>query len=1232
MAAADYFSVVQKAYIAFYGRPADTVGLDYWSKELDAAGGDLSKIIQDFGNSDEAKELYGDLSFADAVEALYEQIFGRPADFSGLTFYVSKLTSGEYSLVDVAMRIIDGATGTDVDIVNNRIEAAQAFTDAIDTTPELLGYQGETAADIARDWLSAVGASNASLAAALASLNQVLAEIAALGNNPGQTFTLTTGVNTFNGTAGADTFNALPFDSASQPGSTLSIGDQLDGGDGVDTLNIFTTDSHNKEFPDFASVKNIEIVNIINSGAAATLLTDASKYEGVQELWQVNKAADVTKLAATTAAGFRGVEATSAADIDVTAADTATSVTIALDGVKGAASTGGAETQNRAHLDVAGAALTTVNISGTLAQKTTTAGASAATLDLDVELAKDGQAATINSAVATILDVTNAAGSTKSITSVDASGSTGAITYTGGSTVATIKTGSGDDTVTVATATSNVTGSIVNALVETGAGKDAVTISTTGTGNTAVNTGAGNDTVTLTAKGSGALTVNLGDGDDTYKLNGSMTHAVGDSVDGGAGTNTLGMTVANAALRSQTDAFEKTISNFSKLSLESFTSESGAEVKLNNLDDINYVVLNGINVGKQEITEIEFSAIAAGQSVTVAGLTFTAWGAVTGIQLAQAFETGAVAEGVKLTKSGTLTGYTASTGTSGTDAIAKFTSVAFGDVEDLEPEFGFTGLPSALTVASKVDGGNAATERLVLASNGLASGDTLTVGGYTLTADGNDSNNIGKIYNFFSGAGKTYTGFGAPVLDESGKTITWTATSTNSSVADLNYGGTALTKTTPTVTASYQQGSSGSKETTAVTFSSMKVGQTYEIDGLTMTAKKDVSAEVAAAGFASQTDMTNFAYGGTATGNWVIGSVSGAILNFEAETVGNATDLSESFNRAGATSDPSVADVQTDDGNQDGVTISSFTSGGTLEIAGAVNSAVIVGVKDASTGTADVFNLKVTSANAAGIQNPGEIQIANVETINITTSYTGTSTITGRDSLVLSVADATAVTVAGNVGLSLTGDFSKVVSFDASGVTATGANGGVSFATDVTNKSVSLKGGAGNDVLDASSITDITKVATLISGDGDDLLIGGAGRDVLTGGAGKDIFDVATVIASTAVAFDTITDLAAGDVIRFATIANTDATPTTAATKSLGDSLNVVIDSGVAVYQDYLNSAATKGAGIISWFQFSGNTYVVQDNDGSSEDFVNGTDNVVKITGLVDLTNATFSGTDLTIV
>jgi len=388
----------------------------------------------------------------------------------------------------------------------------------------------------------------------------------------------------------------------------------------------------------------------------------------------------------------------------------------------------------------------------------------------------------------------------------------------------------------------------------------------------------------------------------------------------------------------------------------------------------------------------------------------------------------------------------------------------------------------------------------------------------------------------------------------------------------------------------------------------------------------------AAAGFASQTDMTNFAYGGTATGNWVIGSVSGAILNFEAETVGNATDLSESFNRAGATSDPSVADVQTDDGNQDGVTISSFTSGGTLEIAGAVNSAVIVGVKDASTGTADVFNLKVTSANAAGIQNPGEIQIANVETINITTSYTGTSTITGRDSLVLSVADATAVTVAGNVGLSLTGDFSKVVSFDASGVTATGANGGVSFATDVTNKSVSLKGGAGNDVLDASSITDITKVATLISGDGDDLLIGGAGRDVLTGGAGKDIFDVATVIASTAVAFDTITDLAAGDVIRFATIANTDATPTTAATKSLGDSLNVVIDSGVAVYQDYLNSAATKGAGIISWFQFSGNTYVVQDNDGSSEDFVNGTDNVVKITGLVDLTNATFSGTDLTIV
>ena len=41
MAAAAYYDAVQKLYIAYYGRPADPLGLQYWSNEIEKAGGSM---------------------------------------------------------------------------------------------------------------------------------------------------------------------------------------------------------------------------------------------------------------------------------------------------------------------------------------------------------------------------------------------------------------------------------------------------------------------------------------------------------------------------------------------------------------------------------------------------------------------------------------------------------------------------------------------------------------------------------------------------------------------------------------------------------------------------------------------------------------------------------------------------------------------------------------------------------------------------------------------------------------------------------------------------------------------------------------------------------------------------------------------------------------------------------------------------------------------------------------
>lgn len=330
--------------------------------------------------------------------------------------------------------------------------------------------------------------------------------------------------------------------------TTFSAFDAIDGGAGTDTLNIYSdnTGNINDTFSASTTVKNVEIVNILNANADAGVFGDASKYEGVQQLWQVGFAGNVTKLTSATTAGFKGLTAATADNLTVTAADAATSATIALDAVKGDAGT------NTAELNVAGAALASVTVSGTIAQTDTGAADPAANLDLIVTLAKDAQSGTVNTAVVTTLTIENDGASTKNLTSVDASASAGAITYAGADTdVATIKTGAGKDTVTIVTATlkdDTTTTSVdetVSAVLDSGAGNDGITINTSGTGTTTVNAGEGNDTVTLTADGSGKLTVNLGAGDDIFKGAGAVAGT--DSIDAGAGTDTLLLNMVGSA-------------------------------------------------------------------------------------------------------------------------------------------------------------------------------------------------------------------------------------------------------------------------------------------------------------------------------------------------------------------------------------------------------------------------------------------------------------------------------------------------------------------------------------------------------------------------------------------------------------------------------------------------------------------------------------------------------------
>jgi len=158
MAASAYYDQVQKVYIAYYGRPADPTGLEFWATKLDGVNGNLNAIIDAFGNSAESNALYGNQTVETKINAIFQQMFGRDAEPSALAFYSGLLaaTPPKATLASLALDIVNGAQGSDKVAFEAKLAAAEGFTAALNTTAEILKYSGDWAAQQARDWLKPV--------------------------------------------------------------------------------------------------------------------------------------------------------------------------------------------------------------------------------------------------------------------------------------------------------------------------------------------------------------------------------------------------------------------------------------------------------------------------------------------------------------------------------------------------------------------------------------------------------------------------------------------------------------------------------------------------------------------------------------------------------------------------------------------------------------------------------------------------------------------------------------------------------------------------------------------------------------------------------------------------------------------------------------------------------------------------------------------------------------------
>ncbi|MFV9681712.1 DUF4214 domain-containing protein [Pseudomonas sp. NY15367] len=157
MASASSLSIVQKAYVAFYGRPADHSGQQFWAEVLEQNGGNLASIIDAFGASAESTALYGSGSTLQRVEKIYQQLFNREAEEAGKQWWAEQIDAGHVSLQSAALSILNGATsGDDLIIVNKKVEAAALATTQMESKGLSASYD-ERDIDAARSFLSSIG-------------------------------------------------------------------------------------------------------------------------------------------------------------------------------------------------------------------------------------------------------------------------------------------------------------------------------------------------------------------------------------------------------------------------------------------------------------------------------------------------------------------------------------------------------------------------------------------------------------------------------------------------------------------------------------------------------------------------------------------------------------------------------------------------------------------------------------------------------------------------------------------------------------------------------------------------------------------------------------------------------------------------------------------------------------------------------------------------------------------
>lgn len=573
-----YTESIQKLYVAYFSRPADAAGLLYWEGVVAAAKGNTDAVSAAFAGSAEYKAAYADKSAAEVINTVYLNLFGREAEASGVDYWAPLLAKGALTIDVVVTAVAGGARGADLLAYSTKVSAAMAFTSALTSPSDILGYAGADANAKAVAFLAGitdyVSLSSATGAAALAAAVTAVTDPAVkpLPLKPVTAIVLGASADQLIGTAAADLFTATA--------ATFNAGDRISGGAGIDTLAI--TDSATLTSAQLTvtgsgmTLSSVENVTVSTSG---DLLFEAQSWTGVTSL--VARAAGKNIVVGAPAASavsvvgaavegggvFGGHHVTIDNPSPTGASGQGTTMLAAVlhdfagnATVKGAALAGVylANISHDASVTVVNSTpahpllvmLDNVGYAGETAQYPSTVTVVDPNASIvRIDYTKGDSAVSLAASSATTVELVGApwmyfdptpAVSTR-LTTIDGSAATGNIRLANlGSFTHTIATGAGDDKFTLTTATARdnpatAANESVTANVTMGAGDDDLYMRTSGDGKVNVDTGADKDAVYLMSRsGSETLAISMGAGNDWFDANGVAVRAT-DSIDGGEG-------------------------------------------------------------------------------------------------------------------------------------------------------------------------------------------------------------------------------------------------------------------------------------------------------------------------------------------------------------------------------------------------------------------------------------------------------------------------------------------------------------------------------------------------------------------------------------------------------------------------------------------------------------------------------------------------------------------------